>query len=1191
MAVDKRFDSSAASPEELAFKGTLSNEQRGNSINGDLDRSASVRGGDDGQMFVSGANMLQGSSTSSGDSNPLAQSSMLDPITVGGQKYTRSTEFRRVLGKSSGNTLEDGAFRTANLKSPFPAATKELKRFKACMQEACAKARHGSKRLDESIHKLNKCWEAVNAKKQFQNELLPNEMMSGSHLSKLGSQTHQSPTELANQRLEDRPKNVILNKRIRTSAAEIQAEGQSNSFVRQPSAIGKNKDNIRDSAKVCGAVDEKIQRLPASGETWDRKMLRKRSKGNVFDGSIDEEGDIKRVMHLKQANVSGMQSCDAKGLRSDVRDKNYTGGNYPLTKGKASRAPRTGSPISHIAQWVGQRPQKISRTRRANMVFPVLNCDELPAPLEGCSPSDVGTRVTSTTTSGQHISKGDINSIQLGRMKHENDSSPTKLFESEECGAGENGESKLKEKGLGRNKGDERAINNSCNISSYVSVTQKKKMLNKEEIEIGDGLHSQCSGSSGFSVLKTGISSRNEKLEILTLTNPIQNMKPSSEKNASRSRQPRLKKSRNSKAIAHLGHPSTNNSPDIAGRSGDDGEELLSAANFASNASYIGCSSSFWKKMEPNFAPVNLEDIAYLKQLVKTIEDDQRCLSQMLCLRSDVTDGVVLTDNLLSQSCLEGEIGRNILSQTDSKELSSMVDMVEQHHDDSFLCSEMDSESKLAPLYQRVLTALIIDDQIDETVGDGNISSMCERDDPLLTACFSRDFENQFTICRTKHGFNTDTISCNGNATFTCGTNIHVQDLDDVLQVDHRPCSSSLNHHFEQMCVEDKLLLELHSVGLYPEPVPDLADSGCEAIDQDIIQLQKGHFQQLTEKREYFMKLTQAVEEGREMEQRALEQVAMDKLVELAYKKKLATRATSAARYGLSKVSRPVALAFMKRTLARCRTFEETGKSCFLDPVFKDVLFATPAHDNYTISADAENRPLAQNSQQESPLPGSFPCGEQNVLGNPDHPSDMDFAGTGSMLNRGKKEVLLDDVGVGASLRPRSTLGNSFMIEAKGKGAERERDKDTSGRNSVKKGGRPSARNSRGRRKMKAKAKPNAAQLSTSAKGSLGMFVENANSAHQYTYGSDELVPNGNNRKSQVGSVSHGYTTNELAVETEEPLGLTNIHELDSIEVGVDNELNGHQDLDSWLKNIDEDALEDDAVGLDIPMDDLSMVL
>ncbi|MCH91289.1 hypothetical protein A2U01_0012215 [Trifolium medium] len=73
----------------------------------------------------------------------------------------------------------------------------------------------------------------------------------------------------------------------------------------------------------------------------------------------------------------------------------------------------------------------------------------------------------------------------------------------------------------------------------------------------------------------------------------------------------------------------------MAGRLGGDREELLSAANFARNASYTSCSSSFWKKMEPNFAPVNMEIIAYLKQLVKTIEDDQRCLSQMLCLQSD----------------------------------------------------------------------------------------------------------------------------------------------------------------------------------------------------------------------------------------------------------------------------------------------------------------------------------------------------------------------------------------------------------------------------------------------------------------------------------------------------------------------------------------------------------------------------
>jgi hypothetical protein len=60
----------------------------------------------------------------------------------------------------------------------------------------------------------------------------------------------------------------------------------------------------------------------------------------------------------------------------------------------------------------------------------------------------------------------------------------------------------------------------------------------------------------------------------------------------------------------------------------------------------------------------------------------------------------------------------------------------------------------------------------------------------------------------------------------------------------------------------------------------------------------------------------------------------------------------------------------MKRTLARCRIFEETGKSCFQDPVFKDILFAAPVHDNYAVSTVAENRPLAQNSQQECALSG-----------------------------------------------------------------------------------------------------------------------------------------------------------------------------------------------------------------------------
>ncbi|KAL5070719.1 hypothetical protein RYX36_021606 [Vicia faba] len=1101
------------------------------------------------QMFVSDTNILQGSSTSSPDSDPPAQYLKLDPITTGGPKHTRLNDLKRILRISKGGP-----------KSRVLVDLEELKRFKASLKEASAKASNGSKMLDESVHKLNTCWEAINSKKQFQNEGLPNE-------------------KIANQNPGDRPKEIIPNTHIGASAAEIQAEGQNNSFGRQPLAIGKDRDHIKDVGKVCDGVQEKIQRLPVSEETWDRQMKRKHSMGTVLAGSTDGEGEPKRVKYLKQANESGLQSNDAIGLRFDFDDhgKNYTGGIYPHTKGKASRAPQTGnlivgnsspetldaweqpsnvnqrhsligainhkrpipveSSISHLSQWVGQRPQKISRTRRANGASPpVYNCDEMPMPFEDYSPSS-GTIMTPTTT---------------------------------------------------------------------------------------------------------------------------RNMKPSSLKNASRSRRPRKKKSQNSsKAIAHVGHPSTTALPDIAGRSGDDCE--LFAANFASNASYTGCFNSFQKKMEPNFAPVNLEVTDHLKQ----------------------QNGVVLTDNLFSQYPLEGERGRNILNQSDSKELPSMVDMVDQPHDGTFLSSQMDLEYKLPPLYQRVLTALIMDDQTEETFGDENISFLHERDDPSV-------------------GFYTDTVSCNGNATFTC----------------------------DKMFMEDKLLTELQSVGIYPEPVPELADGSCEVIDQVITQLQKGSCQQ-------------------------------------------ATRGTIAAKYGISKASRPVPLVFKKRTLARCRTFEETRKSSFLDPMFKDVLFATPALDNHTFSTFDDIRPLAQNSRQDFAPSDSLPSREQNVMGNSNHPSNLDFTWTGPILNGGKKgnvlpddvgasaymgekkgkvllddvgasaslggekekvllddvgasaslggkkgEVLLDDIGANASLVGKkgevlfddvdasaslggkkgevllegvgasaslggkrgevlldvganaslggkkgevllddvdasaslggkkgevllegvgasaplggkrgevlldvvgvdasassegkkgevllgsaslggkkgevlledvgasATLANSFLGGTTRKRSKRGTNKDTSMRNHVKRGGRSSASNTRSERKTKVKAKPKTDQLSTSAKGSLGKLVENTDSKPYLACGSDQLVSGGNNN---VGSVSQDYSTNNLAVETEDPLDLTNMPELDSIEFGAD------KDLDSWL-NIDVDALEDDdnAVGLDTPMDDLFTVL
>lgn len=66
--------------------------------------------------------------------------------------------------------------------------------------------------MDESLQKLNKYCETLNSKKQT------NERSGGSNLLKMGTLMQR---DLVTPRLEDRTKNVVLNKRIRSSIAEI----------------------------------------------------------------------------------------------------------------------------------------------------------------------------------------------------------------------------------------------------------------------------------------------------------------------------------------------------------------------------------------------------------------------------------------------------------------------------------------------------------------------------------------------------------------------------------------------------------------------------------------------------------------------------------------------------------------------------------------------------------------------------------------------------------------------------------------------------------------------------------------------------------------------------------------------------------------------------------------------------------
>ncbi|CAK9179097.1 unnamed protein product [Ilex paraguariensis] len=93
-------------------------------------------------MLSSGNNAIRGSSTlSSTDVPPLPQCLMLEPITLGNQKYTRAGELRRVLdtslGSTSGNSVGAG-----HVKPTPPVAREDLKNFKESVQDASRKARY-----------------------------------------------------------------------------------------------------------------------------------------------------------------------------------------------------------------------------------------------------------------------------------------------------------------------------------------------------------------------------------------------------------------------------------------------------------------------------------------------------------------------------------------------------------------------------------------------------------------------------------------------------------------------------------------------------------------------------------------------------------------------------------------------------------------------------------------------------------------------------------------------------------------------------------------------------------------------------------------------------------------------------------------------------------------------------------------
>ncbi|KAI3734618.1 hypothetical protein L6452_14091 [Arctium lappa] len=1242
MAGYAAFESASASSSELGFSGTYLNGQRGVrsvAVRPNLDRPGNLR------EFGSGfAVSRDGNSgvVASDDLRTLSQCMSLEPIEMGDHKIAWYGELRRVMGISVGSTAEENSFgaAAAHMKpSPPVAAVKDLKRFRLSVVDTCVKARDRANKMDEHLHKLDKYCEAVSSTKQQRNELVINDRAGALNL-KMGTQIYN-----VYQRVEDRPKNLLLNKRVRTSVAESRAECHINGTQRQPVAMVKDGNLLEDNG---GESDlfEKIRRLAAGGEGWDKRVKRKRSVGTVFTRPIDSDGVPKRAAQNKvvdehdapisrlgassgtggnnKPNTTSLPNSSSTGLspkseqgvpilprdltagsnkeriitkensKLNNRDGCYTTSPSLVTNGKASRAARTGAMVAAssspgipyvpgtleswqkatdeekflpndgnnsrkrtmalgsssvpMAQWVGQRPQKMSRARRANLVSPVANQDEKHLSFESCSPSDVGARLVSNGTNGSPISKNVTSGPHKLMVKLDNVQSPLRLSESEESVGGE---SRLKDKEMGNSEVDAIVVQN---IGPSVALAKKNKSLINEESS--NGVWRQGRNVRGPLIARSSNSPMGNRLDNAATPKTLQSSKTGCKKNGSKPGR-RLKRLSDRKGFSHHVPLHTSSSPDCTGGSDDDREELLAAANHARIAGHLACSSAFWKKMDPIFASVSSEDKSFLSHQLKSSQEIQEGAPQLLGCVNNAKVGL-LNEDSVSDAFPSGE-GNVHMQRQGSESFCGRYDLDK-------------TSNGFMPLYQRVLSALIIEDDVDG-LEEGEARNKQVQNSNGVSTYDSFRLGGSEPREGTRMGSQSDSMSCNRaqslhptkkslpsnggiNSLRSCIINSSVPEDGhsevELLAGIHKPPRMlqteglgkySPGCQYEQMCLDDKLLLELQSIGLCPDTLPDLDDKENETFLHEFDKLKRRLQQQEVEKKAYLEKLHKDVESNSGV--RDLETLAMDRLVELAYRKLLASRRTS--RSNIHKVPKQVALAFGKRTLARCRKFENSGTSCFNEPPFQDILFAPietepepTAFVGWPVASTKYSR--SRNSQPDPKLLADG--GQSNIFGNFNHLSDEAFAINGPISNRGKKkELSLDDVGTAA-----------IRAGTKGKRSERDSTK--------------SRRGSKPKTKPKPKPKQKMAQLpgNNKIKGPIHPVQPSAN-------GNSQLADS--RRDVRFASQGRNDSTN---------LSADDLDPLDELTVGAP------QDLTSFLNFEEQDLEEDFAAGLDIPMDDLTQL-
>ncbi|KAI5556581.1 hypothetical protein BDE02_18G045500 [Populus trichocarpa] len=1226
MATSSKFDLSSDSPDRQIYTSC----QRGSHLAAQMDRSSSFRESMGNPILSSLPNMTRSSAVVvQGDVVNFLHCLRFDPkVVASDHKSSRQGDFKRHVNAALGISADDstGSLKGKVVSSPSP---EQIKRVKTGLRESSVKGRERVKIFNEALSAFNKFFPSIPSKKRSRSEGYSNDRPHASvsidrsvlapGLCKMGIQNHSATSgfELEQQKPEEQTKNAVSNKRTRTSLVDVRG----NSLVRSSVTVDKDREVLRFANN--GAV-QGDQTLSIGVDGWEKKKMKKKRSGIKPDLSSSvlstkpTDGYREPKQGAPQIPVTDARSrlnIDSHVFRESVRDDFNSVS--PISGAKMNlsiRAPRSGSaitskfsPVFHratapndwelshctnkppavgannckrtvsaqsssppVAHWASHRPQKISRTARRKKLVPIVNNDESP-----------------TLDSVSDVSGNEIGVGFARRLKLKGDTLlSAMLSESEESGATE---VKSKDKSRKSDEMDEKAGQNVQKISPLGLPSRKNKPVSGEDL--GDGIRRQGRIGRGFTSTRYLMPTAVEKLGNVGTAKQLRSARLGLDKNESKTGRPPTRKLSDRKAYTRQKHTTVNATEDFLVGSDDGHEELLAAASAVINPDQM-FSSSFWRQMEPFFGFISNVDIAHLRQQGSIVyaalsatqvhSDPNNC--------STVPNGYGLFDH-------EREVGHAAETRTSG-----------------LLPDQLVHEEREIPLSQILLAAIISEE--DCTHGNGDLEFDAhgvgfELDEELGSNCV----------------IHLDNFHFSGHAAFNgykvTGKPDHVETDIDISGIPNMSIDSNFRHtvngvlsdhalvpemvcskfQYDNMKIEEKLSLEVHSLGIFPEPLMD-----DEGICGYISKLEENHHGQVSKKKGLLDKLLKHASEIKELQEKEFEQRAHDKLVAMAYEKHMTCWGPNAGggKGSSNKMAKQAALAFVKRTLEQCHKFEVTGNSCFSEPLFRDMFLSGTAHLSGAQSVDTptndESAKLYGNTSTRSlearvsasmgsqPSPQALPLGnEDSYISNPsdllppfNRLSEQITGKEDTWSNRVKKrELLLDDVGctVGSPSSAPSVIGGSLLSITKGKRSERDREgkghiREILSRNGTNKIGRPTFSNAKGERKTKTKPKQKTTQLSVSVNGLAGKISEQPKTTLPSEAKSSE---NNTNSKAKEND---GFVLDAL----DDAIDLSNLQL-----PGIDD--NQGQDLGSWL-NIDDDGLQEhgdiDFMGLEIPMDDLA---